>query len=181
MFPDVLHDVNAEEWYRAINQVAPTLIRVEADEVTYNLHIMLRFDLEVALIARELEVADLPDAWRAKMQEYFAIAPPDDRDGVMQDTHWSSGSFGYFPTYALGNLMSAQIWDKARDVKPNIEEEIAHGEFSTLREWLTENLYQHGRKFLPPDLALRVTGQPLGAASFLHYLKSKFGDLYGVS
>lgn len=179
-FP-ALHDVSAEEWYRAINRVSPSLIRVEADEVTYNLHIMLRFELEVALVGRELEVRDLPEAWRAKMRDFFGIAPPDDRDGVMQDTHWSSGSFGYFPTYALGNLMGAQIWDTARAAHPEIESEIGQGEFSTLKNWLTDNLYVHGRKFLPPELALRVTGQPLSAASYLNYLRGKYGEIYGLS
>jgi carboxypeptidase Taq len=179
-FPEALHDVSAEEWYRAINRVENSLIRVEADEVTYNMHIMLRFDLEVALIGNELQVKELPDAWRAKMQEYFAVTPPDDRDGVMQDTHWSSGSFGYFPTYALGNLMSAQIWDTARAADSRIEEEIKRGEFTALRDWLTQNLYQHGRKYSPPELAVRVTGKPLGAASFINYLQTKFNELYGV-
>ena len=175
-----LDDVSAEEWYRAINRVSPSLIRVEADEVTYNLHIMLRFELEVALVARELEVKDLPEAWRAKMQEFFGMAPPDNRDGVMQDTHWSSGSFGYFPTYALGNLMAAQIWDTALAAHPEIEDEIARGEFGTLRHWLINTLYVHGRKFLPPELALKVTGEPLNAKPYLRYLHGKYESLYGV-
>lgn len=179
-FPENLGDVTADEWYKAINRVEPSLIRVEADEVTYNLHIMLRFELEVALVARELEVRDLPEAWRAKMLDFFDVAPPDDRDGVMQDTHWSSGSFGYFPTYALGNLMSAQIWDTARKAQPQIEEQIGQGDFIALKDWLTENLYRHGRKFLPPELALRVTGKPLGAAPYLKYLHEKYEALYGV-
>ncbi len=180
-FPENLKDVSAEEWHRAINRVSPSLIRVEADEVTYNLHIMLRFELEVALVARELEVKDLPEAWRAKMNDFFGVSPHDDKDGVMQDTHWSSGSFGYFPTYALGNLMAAQIWNTALAAHPEIDDEIARGEFGTLKNWLTTNLYQHGRKFLPPELALKVTGQPLAAAPYLHYLKSKYETLYGVA
>jgi carboxypeptidase Taq len=179
-FPENLGDVSPEEWHRAINRVSPSLIRVEADEVTYNLHIMLRFELEVALVARELEVKDLPEAWRAKMQEFFDVVPSDDKDGVMQDTHWSSGSFGYFPTYALGNLMASQIWDTATGAHPEIDGEIAGGEFGTLKNWLTENLYQHGRKFLPPELALRVTGQPLQAAPYLRYLSGKYENLYGI-
>ncbi|NEN74602.1 carboxypeptidase M32, partial [Escherichia coli] len=122
-FPENLSDVTAQEWYRAINRVSPSLIRVEADEVTYNLHIMLRFELEVALVARELEVKDLPEAWRAKMNDFFGVVPHDDKDGVMQDTHWSSGSFGYFPTYALGNLMAAQIWNTALAAHPEIDDE----------------------------------------------------------
>jgi len=180
LLPDAFADVTAEEFYRAINRVEPSLIRVEADEATYNLHIMLRFDLETALVAGELAAADLPETWRAGMQEYFGIVPPDDRDGVMQDTHWSSGSFGYFPTYALGNVMSAQIYDTAVEAHPEIPEQIGQGQFDLLRGWLVEHLYQHGRKFLPRELALRVTGRPLDARPYVAYLKGKFGELYGV-
>ncbi|MDQ3815413.1 MAG: carboxypeptidase M32, partial [Armatimonadota bacterium] len=180
LFPDAFSDVTAEEFYRAINRVEPSLIRVEADEATYNLHIMLRFDLETALMSNELSVAELPEAWRAKMQEYFGIAPPNDRDGVMQDTHWSSGSFGYFPTYALGNVMAAQIYDTALQAHPEITDEIGQGRFATLLDWLAEHLYQHGRKFLPRELAPRVTGRPLDPQPYIAYLKAKFGELYGV-
>jgi carboxypeptidase Taq len=180
-FADQLGDVSADEFYAAVNCVHPSLIRVEADEVTYNLHIILRFELEVALIAGEMEAADLPDAWMARMEEYLAIRPPDDRDGVMQDTHWSTGSFGYFPTYALGNVMGAQVFATHRRTNPEIDRQIACGDFQPLLAWLTENVYQHGKKYLPRELAVRVNGAPLDPRPYLDYLHRKFGDLYGLN
>lgn len=179
-FPGNLDDVTAEEFYRAVNTVRPSLIRVEADEVTYNLHIMIRFELELALICRDLEVKDLPDAWNAKMQEYLGVTPPNNADGVMQDTHWSSGSFGYFPTYALGNVMGAQIFDTALKAHPEIPEQLARGEFGTLFRWLVENLYTYGRKYLPKELALKVNGAPLDPKPYITYLQTKFGDIYSL-
>ncbi|HEY3267511.1 MAG TPA: carboxypeptidase M32 [Armatimonadota bacterium] len=179
-FPESLADVSADEFYRAVNRVEPSLIRVEADEVTYNLHIMLRFDLELSLLTGDLKAADLPEAWTAKMQEYLGVTPPNDADGVMQDTHWSQGMIGYFPTYALGNVLSAQIFASATKAHPEIPAELANGQFETLRTWLVDNLYTHGRKFLPKELAVKVNGGPLDAAPYLAYLKSKFGELYGV-
>jgi carboxypeptidase Taq len=179
-FSKSLSDVSVEEFHRAVNRVQPSLIRVEADEVTYNLHIMLRFDLEKALMEGSMTVGELPEAWGAKMEEYLGITPPDDRDGVMQDVHWSGGSFGYFPTYALGNVMAAQIFRTATKARPEIGAEIGRGKFDTLLGWLTENIYQHGRKFLPKELALRVNGEPLNAGPYVEYLKGKYGELYGV-
>ena len=179
-FPAALADVSAEEFYRAVNVVEPSLIRVEADEVTYNLHIMLRFELEMALIAGELDVKDLPEAWNAKTQEYLGITPPNNANGVMQDTHWSSGSLGYFPTYALGNVMSAQIFNTAVTAQPNIPAELAQGEFKTLFNWLVENLYTYGRKYMPKDLALKVNGKPLDPQPYLDYLHTKYSDIYGL-
>ncbi len=180
IFPEPLEDVTAEEFYRAVNRVKPSLIRVEADEVTYNLHIMLRFELELALITGDLKVADLPDAWGEKMREYLGVTPPDDADGVMQDTHWSQGSIGYFPTYALGNVMGAQIFATANKAHPRIPDELAQGQFGTLRAWLVENLYQYGRKYLPKDLALKVNGEPLDPKPYMHYLQAKYTELYGL-
>jgi carboxypeptidase Taq len=179
-FPDALSDVTAEEFYRAINTVEPSLIRVEADEVTYNLHIMIRFDLEVALIEGSAQVSELPGLWAAKMQEYLGITPPDDRDGVMQDIHWSGASFGYFPTYALGNVMGAQIFESALKAHPEIEKEIGEGKFSKLKNWLTENVYKKGKKFTPKDLAIQVNGEPMDARPYIAYLKRKYGELYGL-
>jgi carboxypeptidase Taq len=179
-FPDALSDVTAEEFYRAINTVEPSLIRVEADEVTYNLHIMIRFDLEVALIEGSAQVSELPELWAAKMQEYLGITPPDDRDGVMQDIHWSGASFGYFPTYALGNVMGAQIFESALKAHPEIEKEIEEGTFSKLKDWLTENIYKKGKKFTPKDLAVQVNGEPMDARPYIAYLKRKYGELYGL-
>ncbi|MBW3625607.1 MAG: carboxypeptidase M32, partial [Armatimonadetes bacterium] len=179
-FSKPLKDVSADEFYRAVNRVRPSLIRVEADEVTYNLHVMLRFDLERALMEGSLKAADLPEAWGEKMREYLGIAPPDDRDGVMQDIHWSDGAFGYFPTYALGNVMAAQIFESAKAAHPEIESEIGQGRFDTLLGWLTENIYRHGRKFWPQDLALRVNGAPLDARPYVTYLKRKYSEVYGL-
>ena len=179
-FPAALADVSAEEFYRAVNRVQPSLIRVEADEVTYNLHIMLRFELEVALIDGALDVAELPEAWAARMKEYVGIVPPDDRDGVLQDTHWSSGSIGYFPTYALGNVLAAQVYATALEQRPEIGPALAEGEFAPLLDWLRERIYHHGRKFLPQELVRQATGRALEPGPYLAYLRRKFGALYGL-
>ncbi|MDQ2799140.1 MAG: carboxypeptidase M32, partial [Armatimonadota bacterium] len=180
-FPNALGDVDAETFYRAINKVAPSLIRVEADEVTYNLHILLRFEMEQALLSGEISVEGAPAAWNAKMQQYFGLTPPDDAHGILQDVHWSGGSLGYFPTYSVGNLLSVQLYDKAnRDLGGEIETQIAAGEFAPLLGWLRENVYQYGRKYLPKELVQRVVGGPLDPAPYLRYLKAKFGEVYGV-
>lgn len=180
VFSEQLADVDAEAFYRAVNRVQPSLIRTDADEATYNLHIMLRFDLELDLITGEMRADDLPVAWRERMQAYLGVVPPDDRDGVMQDTHWSGGSIGYFPTYALGNVLSAQIYETALAEHPEIPEEMAQGRFGTLFGWLVERVYRHGRKFLPKDLVQRVTGRPLGHGPYVAYLTRKFAELYGL-
>ena len=180
-FPESLSDVGGEKFYRAINKVKPSLIRVEADEVTYNLHILLRFEIEQALLSGDLSVADAPDAWNAKMQEYFGLTPPDDAQGILQDVHWSGGAIGYFPTYSVGNLLSVQLYDKANaDLGGQIEAQVAAGDFAPLLGWLRENVHQHGRKYLPKDLVQRIVGGPLDPAPYLKYLKRKFGDVYGI-
>ncbi len=181
LFPEHLADVDAEIFYRAVNRVTPSLIRVEADEVTYNLHIILRYELELALLEGTLEAKDLPAAWNARMRQFLGITPPTDADGVMQDIHWSTGSIGYFPTYALGNVMSAQLFDAAQRAHPSLMEQIGRGEFSALLEWLREHVHQHGRKFFPQDLLERATGSPLTPEPYLGYLWQKFGDIYGVA
>ena len=180
-FPESLSDVDGEKFYRAINKVEPSLIRVEADEVTYNLHILLRFEIEQALLSGDLSVADAPDAWNAKMQEYFGLTPPDNARGILQDVHWSGGAIGYFPTYSVGNLLSVQLYDKAdADLGGQIEAQVAAGDFAPLLGWLRENVHQHGRKYLPKDLVQRIVGGPLDPAPYLKYLKRKFGDVYGI-
>lgn len=176
----VLDDVDCGALVRAINRVEPSLIRVEADEVTYNLHIILRFELELALVSGQLAVADLPAAWNERMEEYLGVRPPDDRDGAMQDTHWSTGSLGYFPTYALGNVMGAQIFASLGRDLPDVEGLIEAGDFPPLLAWLSDRVYRHGRKYLPAELALKVNGAPLDPQPYLEYLRGKFGDLYGV-
>ena len=178
VFPEVLGSVDSEEFYRAINVLEPSEIRVEADEVTYNLHILLRFELEVALIEGSLSVADLPAAWNAKMEEYLGVVPKNDSAGVLQDIHWADGLFGYFPTYAIGNILSVQFFDAALKAHPEIPEEIRSGRFSTLLDWLRENVHRHGSRYYPHELVERATGYPLDTAPYLRYLEDKFGELY---
>ena len=174
-FPDTLANVDADAFYRSVNRIRPSFIRVDADEATYGLHIIVRFELEQELIAGTLATADLPDAWNARMHEYLGVEVPEDRLGVLQDVHWSSGSFGYFPTYQLGNVISLQIWEKAAEAIPDLEGRIELGEFGELHEWLRANVYAHGRKYMPNELLERVVGGPLDAEPYLRYLRAKFG------
>jgi len=180
-FPVQFGEVTKETFYQAINKVEPSLIRVEADEATYNLHIMMRFELEVALMEGSLEVADLPDAWNAKSEELLGITPPDDKLGVLQDVHWSGGMIGYFPTYTLGNVIAAQLWQKILEDMPDLEERLAQGKFSDLLDWLRTNVHVHGAKYLPNELLKRITGETLSARPYLNYLKDKFSDVYALS
>jgi len=177
-FPDQLTDVDVDTFYRAINRVQPSLIRVEADEVTYSLHIFLRFELEQALLNDELDVAHLPDAWNAKMEKYLGVVPPDDARGVLQDVHWSGGLFGYFPSYALGNLLAAQFYDKAFAEMPALPNQIGAGDLGPLLTWLREHIHQHGKKFTPAELVKRVTDEKMTAESFLTYLREKYSQIY---
>ncbi len=178
LFGSSLADVSAEQFYAASNVVAPSLIRVEADEVTYNLHIMIRFELESQLINGTLAVKDLPEAWNALYREYLGLIPPDDTHGVLQDVHWSAGLFGYFPSYALGNIMSAQFMQACRSDIPDLDDQIRQGEFGNLLGWLQENIYRHGSIHEPLELLKRVTGSGLDAEPYIKYLNDKFGRLY---
>jgi carboxypeptidase Taq len=180
VFPAQLADQDAESFYRAVNKVKPSFIRVEADEVTYSLHIMLRFELENMLLERKLKVADVPEAWNAKMQEYLGITPPNDAQGCLQDVHWSNGSLGYFATYSLGSMFAVQLWDKALQDMPNLPAQIENGQYADLLGWLRKNLHTHGRKFTLDELARKITGEPLQARAYLKYLKTKFGEIYGL-
>jgi carboxypeptidase Taq len=178
-FPDQFRQIGFETFYRAINKVQRSLIRTDADEVTYNLHIMMRFDLELDLLEGHLRVKDLPEAWRARMQADLGLAPTDDRDGCLQDVHWYAGSVGGgFQSYTIGNILSAQFYAVALASNPDIPREIAKGEFGTLHGWLQKQLYQHGRKFRPMELVMRATGGPMSTAPYLAYLRSKYGELY---
>jgi carboxypeptidase Taq len=179
-FPGPLGGVDLETFYRAVNKVEPSLIRVEADEATYNLHIMLRFELELALMEGRLAVADLPAAWNERVQEFLGLTPPDDAHGVLQDIHWSGGGVGYFPTYALGNLVAAQLWEAVLAAVPDLEAQIARGEFAALLDWQRRNLHQFGGKFEPMELIARATGAPLSPEPYLRYLRGKFGAIYGL-
>jgi carboxypeptidase Taq len=176
-FPDVLGDVPAETIYRGVNKVEPSLIRVEADEVTYSLHVMLRFELESAMLTGDLAVRDLPSAWNDRMQEYLGLTPPDDREGCLQDIHWSLGAVGYFPTYTLGSLMSVQLFDAAaQDL--DLPGQVSDGEFRPLLDWLQEKVHRHGRVLSARDVMVRATGQELSAEPWLAYARQKFGDIY---
>ncbi|MEO6875529.1 MAG: carboxypeptidase M32, partial [Opitutaceae bacterium] len=170
--------VSADELYLAINAVEPTLIRVDADEVTYNLHIILRFELEKKLFSGELAVKDLPTAWRAAAQELLGLTPPNDSHGVLQDVHWSDGSFGYFPSYCLGNMLAAQLWYHALTLRPGLEEDFAQGDFSWLLQWLRDNVHTQGRRQDALALVKRVTGEALSPRHLLRYLRERYGALY---
>ena len=171
---DALRGYDVEQWYREVNAIAPSLIRVEADEATYNLHIILRFELEQAMLADEFPLEQLPEEWNRRMWEYLGIEVPNDTEGVLQDVHWSGGSIGYFPTYALGNLISAQIWEKITADLPDLNDAFEQGEFGTLRDWLRENLHRHGRKFTPGETLERVVGtSEIDPEPYVRYLREK--------
>jgi carboxypeptidase Taq len=180
IFADQLGDVNLDDFYKAINKVDRTFIRVDADEATYNLHIMLRFELEMALLDGGLAVNDLPQAWNDKFESFFGVRPPDDASGVLQDVHWSAGYIGYFPTYTLGNLMAAQLWDKIIRDLPNLEGQIEQAQFGDLLAWLRENVHQHGAKYEPLELLERVVGASLDVEPYLMYLETKFSEIYAL-
>ena len=167
-----------DQLFRAVNKVAPSFIRVESDQATYGLHIILRFELEQALVDGSLSVADLPAAWNERFKQSFGVEVPDDAQGVLQDVHWSMGAVGYFPTYALGNLIAGQLWEKVSSDIPDLEERIGRGELTPLREWLRENVHRHGAKFTATELLQRVLGAPIEVGPFVRYLKAKLGEAY---
>ena len=177
-FKDELKDVSLEDWFKLINDVRPSLIRVESDEVTYNLHIILRYEIEKALIEGKLAVQDLPKVWNEKMKDYLGITPACDADGVLQDVHWSGGGIGYFATYTLGNLYSAQIFNTAKKEIPNLEEEIEKGNIKVLREWLREKIHKHGKMFTTEEIIKQVTGETLNPKYFIEYIRNKFSKIY---
>jgi len=174
----VFKDTPLETFYKAINKVEPSLIRVEADEVTYNLHIMVRFEMEMAMLDGSLKMNDVPEAWNAKYKDYLGVVPENDAVGCLQDVHWSNGLIGYFPTYALGNLISVQLFDRIKKDIPDLTDQFKRGEFSALLAWLRKHIHQHGRRYLPPDLIKRASGKNLSAKPYVAYLKAKFGAIY---
>jgi carboxypeptidase Taq len=173
-FPSALAGVDRDAFVRAVNAVRPGLIRIDADEVTYGLHIILRFELEQALLAGDVDVSDLPDAWNSKIRDYLGLEVPDDAHGLLQDIHWAIGLIGFFPTYQLGNVMSVQIWRRAESDLGDLDDQLARGAFAPLREWLQEHVYRLGRMYPPQELLRRVTGSDLDPAPYLDYLRTKF-------
>jgi carboxypeptidase Taq len=175
-----LHNLDPDVLYRAVNRVNPSYIRVEADEATYSLHIVLRFELEQQLLEGKLAISDLPEAWNARFKDYFGLDVEDDADGVLQDVHWSAGLIGYFPTYAIGNLIAGQLWELAHTQVPDLDERIAAGELAPLRDWLVEHVHRHGSKFTTTELLEREGAGPIAVGPFTRYLKRKLGDVYGL-
>jgi carboxypeptidase Taq len=181
VFPEQLHGVSIEEFYRAVNKVQRSLIRTDADEVTYNLHVMLRFDLELEMLEGKLDIQDLPDAWNARYEQDLGIHSPDDRNGVLQDVHWYDNFIGgAFQGYTLGNITGAQFYEAALQAHPEIPQEVRRGNFSPLLGWLRENIYRHGSKFTTQELLQRVTGKQLSIDAYLRYMTHKFGELYSL-
>ena len=180
IFSTQLGNVPLKDFYKGINKVELSFVRVESDEATYNLHIMLRLELEIALMSGQLDVKDLPEAWNARMKEYLGIVPPNNSMGVLQDVHWAHGYFGYFSTYALGNLISAQLWECMNHDVPTLNDQIRRGDFSQLLSWLREKIHRHGSKFEAQEIVRHITGTGIDPAPYLRYLTAKYSDIYGV-
>jgi carboxypeptidase Taq len=176
-----LASLSGPELFKAVNAVQPSLIRIEADETTYGLHVILRFELEQDLIDGRIALEDLPEVWNVRMREYLGVEVPSNADGVLQDVHWSEGLIGYFPTYALGNLIAGHIWEKAHTDLPDLDGQLAAGEFAELRGWLRENVHRHGPKFSSTELLERVVGAPISVGPFVSYLKTKLSEVYGLA
>jgi carboxypeptidase Taq len=180
-FPEQLGSFELDDWFRYVNRVEPSWIRVEADEATYNLHIIVRFELEQEILSGAVALEELPEAWNARFADYLGLDVPDDRRGILQDMHWAGGHIGYFPTYALGNVISAQLWERIREELPDLDDQFEQGEFGGLREWLRDNLHAQGRKFTPVETLERVVGGPIDPEPYLRYLREKMGGLYGLT
>ena len=179
-FPSQLDGVTTKAFYKAINKVEPTMIRVNADEATYNLHIMLRLEMEIGMVEGKYALKDLPEIWNEKMRDYLVITPPNDAQGVLQDVHWSYGALGYFSTYALGNLVSAQLWEKINADLPDLGEQIRKGKFDTLLGWLREKIHIFGSKYEPQTLVQKVTGSKINSDAYVRYLTKKYSSIYGL-
>jgi carboxypeptidase Taq len=173
-FPGQLGDISLERFYAGVNKVQPSLIRIRADEVTYGLHVIMRFELEQELIGGRLDARDLPEAWNQKIWDYLGIEVPDDGEGVLQDMHWSAGLIGYFPTYLLGTVMSVQIWEAAAADIGDLDDRLERGDFATLRDWLGEHVHALGRKFTPQETLRRATGSTIDTRPYVEYLRRKY-------
>lgn len=180
LFPDALRGVDAAAFHRAVNDVRPSLVRVDADEVTYNLHVVVRFELEGAMLRGELAPADLPAAWNEAYRRELGVGPPDDAQGCLQDIHWSIGSIGYFPTYSLGNVYAAQIHERALRDLGDLEALYRRGEFGPLREWLRERIHRHGKRYPPRRLVEEATGSPPSPDALVRHLEARYGEVYGL-
>ena len=180
MRPSSFGATGLDTFYKAINKVQPSYIRVEADEATYNLHIMLRLELEISLLEGKVAVKDIPAIWNEKMREYLGVTPSSDAKGVLQDIHWSGGAIGYFSTYALGNLISVQLWEKINQDIPDLVEQIRQGKFEMLLGWLREKIHRHGSKFDPQELVQKVTGSKIDPAPYERYLTKKYTEIYNL-
>lgn len=177
-FPEPLRGISLDDFYAGMNRVKPSLIRTEADELTYHFHVMIRYEIEKGLLDDSIAVEDLPEVWREKYQLYLGITPPDDVQGILQDVHWAHGSFGYFPTYSLGSFYAVQFWQKAKNEIPEMANHILTGDFSTLLGWLRQNIHQHGRQYRSEQLCEHITGSKLNVDSFLEYAKTKYSAIY---
>lgn len=180
IFRESLDGVSLDDFYGAVNMVMPSYIRVEADECTYNLHILLRFELERAIIKGEINLKDIPGEWNSRFEKYFGIKVPNDAKGCLQDVHWSAGLLGYFPTYTLGNLYSAQFFATATRQMPDMNQQFAAGNYAGLLTWLRKNIHEHGKRYRANDLVKKVTGEPLSSKYLLDYLKKKYAEIYGI-
>jgi carboxypeptidase Taq len=178
--PDSVKNIDIDTLYRYINQVKPSLIRVEADELTYSLHIILRFELETLMIEDEIKISELPETWNGMMKELLDVSPENDKEGVLQDMHWSSGSIGYFPTYAIGSIYSAQIFNRLVCKNPDVFREIENADFGNILEWLRENIHKFGRRFSADDIIKNCCGEGLNSRIFVEYLKDKYYNLYDI-
>ncbi|HRO42163.1 MAG TPA: carboxypeptidase M32 [Flavipsychrobacter sp.] len=177
-FPEQLGKTSVEEFYKATNKVAPSLIRTEADEITYHFHVMIRYEIEKSLLINEINPKDLAGVWNEYYQKYLGVSSPDDKQGVLQDVHWSHGSFGYFPTYSLGSFYAAQFFEHAMKEVSNLEEQLANGEFKSLLQWLRTKVHQHGRRYNSEELCERITGRGLDFSSFMNYAQQKYSAIY---
>jgi carboxypeptidase Taq len=180
-FSEHLAGRDVDEFHRAVNKVRRSLIRTEADELTYDLHIIIRFELEQEILLGRLALRDLPEAWNERVVSYIGVAVPSDADGVLQDVHWAEGAFGYFPTYSLGNVIAGQLWQALRGALPDLDEQVESGELAPLREWLRENVHRHGHKFTAPEIVERVTGGPIEVGPYISYLNAKFEQIYSLA
>jgi carboxypeptidase Taq len=179
-FPEQLGGVRLDAFYAGMNKVQPSLIRTEADELTYHFHVMIRYEIEKGLMEDSISIEDLPEIWRAKYQQYLGITPPDDVQGILQDVHWSHGSFGYFPTYSLGSFYAAQFWEEANGQLPGLREQITAGDFKPLLHWLRVGIHQYGRRHRSEELCRQLTGRGLDISAFIRYATEKYSDIYHV-